>query len=262
MSDQPDKEAEIDAGSQPDAETEAENQVEDLLDDERTEVSEEEEEALELAALEKLEAAGPLPGETREAFATRLHEAQVARHKKRKANPKKGVTKGLVIVNTGNGKGKTTAALGVIFRAWGRGMRVCMLQFIKATTANWGETRAARRLGIEIIPMGDGFTWLSDDIEKDKATARQCWALCKEKIMSGQYDIVVLDEMTYTLSYGWLDTQEVIETLKARPEGQHVIITGRNAVPELVEYADLVTEMTEIKHPYQQGIMAQKGIEF
>lgn len=230
-------------------------ETEEVTDDEA-------EESLELEELEKMEAEGPQPGETREQFAARLHAAQVARHQKRKQQRQKRVGKGLVIVNTGNGKGKTTAALGVLFRAWGRGMRVCMLQFIKTKTANWGENRAAKRLGIEIIPMGDGFTWLSDDIEKDKTMARECWNLCKEKISSGEYDIVILDEMTYTLSYGWLPVEEVIETLKARPEGMHIIITGRNAVPELVEYADMVTEMNEIKHPYRQGIKAQKGIEF
>lgn len=225
-------------------------------------LDEETEDRLELEELEKMEAEGPRPGETRDEFATRLHTAQVARHQSRKEQRQKRVTKGLVIINTGNGKGKTTAALGVIFRAWGRGMRVCMLQFIKAKTANWGETRAAKKLGIEIIPMGDGFTWLSDDIEKDKTMARECWNLCKEKIMGGEYDIVILDEMTYVLSYGWLPVQEVIETLKQRPAGMHIIITGRNAVPELVEYADMVTEMNEVKHPYKAGIQAQRGIEF
>jgi cob(I)alamin adenosyltransferase len=225
-------------------------------------LDEETEDRLELEELEKMEAEGPQPGETREEFAKRLHAAQVARHQKRKENRQKRTTKGLVIINTGNGKGKTTAALGVLFRAWGRGLRVCMLQFIKAKTANWGETRAAKKLGIEIIAMGDGFTWLSEDIEKDKALARECWQLCKEKIMSGEYDVVILDEITYVLSYGWLPLEEVIETLKARPAGEHVIITGRNALPELVEFADMVTEMNEIKHPYRQGIQAQKGIEF
>lgn len=218
--------------------------------------------SLELKELQAMEAAGPQPGETREQFATRLHEAQVVLHKKHKTKTRSRGQKGLVIVNTGNGKGKTTAALGVLFRAWGRGMRVCMLQFIKATTSNYGETKAAKRLGIEMIAMGDGFTWLSEDIEKDKATARQCWELCQQKIVSGEYDIVILDEMTYTLSYGWLDVNEVIAVLKQRPAGMHIIITGRNALPELVEYADMVTEMNEIKHPYTQGIKAQKGIEF
>ena len=168
----------------------------------------------------------------------------------------------LVIVNTGDGKGKTTAALGVLFRAWGRGWNVVMLQFIKTRTSNYGEHRAARKLGIEIIPLGDGFTWLSKDIEKDKALAHQCWDLCKEKINSGRYDLVILDEFTYPLSYGWIDTQEVIETLRNRPQGLHVIITGRDAPPELVDFADLVTEMREVKHPYRQGVKAQPGIEF
>jgi cob(I)alamin adenosyltransferase len=236
--------------------------VEPTEDDITTEEVEDDENSQELKELQALEAAGPQPGETREQFATRLHEAQVALHKKHQTRTRPSYQKGLVVVNTGNGKGKTTAALGVLFRAWGRGMRVCMLQFIKATTSNYGENKAARRLGIEIIPMGDGFTWLSENIEKDKATARQCWELCKQKIFSGEYDIVILDEMTYALSYGWLDVNEVIEVLKQRPAGMHIIITGRNALPELVEYADLVTEMTEIKHPYSQGIKAQKGIEF
>jgi cob(I)alamin adenosyltransferase len=227
-----------------------------------SEAEEEAEEALELAELEKMEAAGPQSGETHEEFAKRLHAAQLARHKQRRANRQKRVTKDLVIVNTGNGKGKTTAALGVLFRAWGRGMRVCMLQFIKATTSNYGEERAARRLGIEMIPMGDGFTWTSENLEKDKALARQCWELCKEKISSDEYDIVILDEMTYAFTFGWLDVNEVIAFLKQRPAGQHIIITGRNAPPELIEYADLVTEMNEIKHPYKEGVQAQKGIEF
>ena len=170
--------------------------------------------------------------------------------------------KSLVIVNTGHGKGKTTAALGVLLRAWGRGLKVCMLQFIKTKTGNYGENRAAQKLGIELIPLGDGFTWLSKDIEKDKALARECWQLCQEKMNSGQYDIVIFDEMTYPLIYGWIPVEEVIAALKARPEGVHVIITGRDAPQELIDYADLVTEMREIKHPYQKGIKAQAGIEF
>lgn len=168
----------------------------------------------------------------------------------------------LVVVNTGDGKGKTTAALGVLFRAWGRGMRVIMLQFIKATTSNYGEDRAAKKLGVEIIPLGGGFTWLSKDIEKDKALARQLWEICKEKISSGQYDIVILDEFTYPLAYGWLPIDEVLDFLRSRPPGIHIIITGRGAPPELIEFADLVTEMRDIKHPYEKGIKAQPGLEF
>ena len=168
----------------------------------------------------------------------------------------------LVIVYTGNGKGKTTAALGVLFRAWGRGMKVVMLSFIKAETANFGEEQAARKLGIEMIPLGGGFTWLSKDIEKDKALARRCWELCKDKIASAEYDIVILDEMTYPLTYGWLDIDEVLEVLRNRPPDLHVVITGRDAPQELIDFADLVTEMREVKHPFNAGIKAQPGIDF
>lgn len=170
--------------------------------------------------------------------------------------------KALVIVLTGQGKGKTTAALGVVLRAWGRGMKTVVLQFIKARTANYGENRAARKLGIEMIPLGEGFTWLSKDIERDKATARECWELARQKIGSGQYDIVVLDEMTYPMTYGWIPVEEVIDTLRQRPQGLHVIITGRDAPQELIDFADLVTEMREVKHPYKKGVKARPGIDF
>ncbi len=170
--------------------------------------------------------------------------------------------KGMVIVNTGNGKGKTSAAIGVLFRAWGRGMRVIMLQFIKHSTANFGEHRAARKIGVEIKPMGDGFTWRSKDIEVSKGLAVKLWTVCKEKMVSGEYDIVILDEFTYTLHYGWIPIEEALEALRNRPGKLHVIITGRHAPQELIDYADLVTEMREIKHPYKKGIKAQPGIEF
>ncbi len=168
----------------------------------------------------------------------------------------------LVLLYTGDGKGKTSSALGVTMRAWGRGWKICWLQFIKSKTANYGETRAARQMGIEMIPLGDGFTWLSKDINKDIALARECWALAREKIESAAYDLVVLDEITYPITYGWLDADEVIPVLRDRPADMHIIMTGRNAAPELVEFADLVSEMTEVKHPYQQGIKAQRGIDF
>jgi cob(I)alamin adenosyltransferase len=168
----------------------------------------------------------------------------------------------LVLLFTGHGKGKTTAALGVSMRAWGRGWSICWLQFIKPTTANFGETRAAKRMGIEMIPLGDGFTWQSPDLDKSKALARECWATARAKIESAEYDLVVLDEVTYPITYGWLEAEEVIETIKGRPANMHVILTGRDAVPELGEFADLVTDMGEVKHPFQQGIRAQAGIEF
>jgi cob(I)alamin adenosyltransferase len=170
--------------------------------------------------------------------------------------------RGLAIVYTGNGKGKTTAALGVLFRAWGQNMRVAMLQFLKSQTGKWGEVRAAQKIGVEIIPLGDGFTWTSDNLDHDKALAQQCWQLCREKIESDQYDVVIMDEITYALNYGWLDLVEVLATLRARNPKMHVILTGRNAPAELIDYADLVTEMNEIKHPYNQGILAQKGVDF
>jgi cob(I)alamin adenosyltransferase len=185
----------------------------------------------------------------------RGEQAAVRAHPQRRA-------KGLVIVNTGNGKGKTTAALGLLLRAWGRDLRVVMLQFIKARTANWGESRAARKMGVEILPLGDGFTWTSRDIEKDRALAQEGWQQCRERILSGQYDVVILDELTYCFKFGWIDVQEAIDVLRSRPDGQHVVITGRDAPPELAEFADLVTEMREIKHPYKSGIKAQPGIEF
>jgi cob(I)alamin adenosyltransferase len=172
--------------------------------------------------------------------------------------------KGLIIVNTGNGKGKTTAALGVVFRAWGRCMKCCIVQFLKSDTARFGEHRAADKLDIEIVSSGDGFTWLSKDLDESAAKAQHGWELAKTRIASGNFDVVVLDEITYTFSFGWLNFAEVRDWLVAnKPPMLHVIFTGRDAVPELVEYADLVTEMREIKHPYaEQGIKAQPGIEF
>jgi cob(I)alamin adenosyltransferase len=171
-------------------------------------------------------------------------------------------SKDLVIVNTGNGKGKTTAALGLLFRAWGRGMNVVMLQFIKAKTGNWGEVRAAKKLGIEMVPLGDGFTWDSKNIEQDRALAQGGWAQCRQRIESGEYQMVILDEMTYCLRFGWIDTAELLEVLRNRPAGVHVVITGRDAPAELVDFADIVTEMREVKHPYHTGVRAQPGIEF
>ena len=172
------------------------------------------------------------------------------------------INKGLVIVNTGSGKGKTTAAMGVLLRAWGRGMKVIMLQFIKHSTANFGEQRAAQKMGVEMRAMGDGFTWRSKDLEHTADLARSHWEDCKDVIANGDYDVVILDEFTYPMHYGWIPVEEVLEALRSRPEMLHVIITGRNAPDALVEFADLVTEMNVVKHPYQQGIKAQPGIEF
>jgi cob(I)alamin adenosyltransferase len=171
--------------------------------------------------------------------------------------------KGLLIVNTGDGKGKTTAALGMVLRAWGRGFRICVIQFIKAETGQWGEIKAAKKLGIEWHTMGDGFMWTSKDMGETTARALHGWEIAKEKIASNQYDLIVLDEFTYALHFDWLDTGEVFEWLRLnRPPNLHLVITGRSAPEALIDQADLVTEMRLIKHPYDQGIQAQPGIEF
>jgi len=170
--------------------------------------------------------------------------------------------KGLIIVNTGDGKGKTTAALGVALRACGYGMKVIMLQFFKGKW-KYGELRSAPKLGsFEIRPMGHGFTWESKDIEVDKRMVREAWQAASVEILSGKYDLVILDEINYALSYGFLPVEDVVDFLKKKPEMLHMILTGRDARPEVIEIADMVTEMREIKHPFREGIVAQKGIEF
>jgi len=176
---------------------------------------------------------------------------------------KQKIKHGLVIVNTGNGKGKSTSAFGMVLRSWGRGFRVCVVQFIKAETGRWGEIKAAKKPGIEWFATGDGFTWTSKDMDETIARAVNGWEVTKEKIISRNYDLVILDEFTYALHYGWLDTAQVIEWLKAnKSTDMHLVITGRDAPAALIGYAELVTEMVEVKHPYQKGIQAQPGIEF
>ena len=172
--------------------------------------------------------------------------------------------KGLVIVNTGDGKGKTTAAFGVAFRARGRGMRVGVIQFLKRDGANFGELRAAREAGIEVEGAGDGWTWTSTDLDVSAELARRGWERAQERIASGALDVLVLDEFTYPLQFGWVDTDEVLGWLaEHKPELLHLVITGRDAPEALIAFADLVTEMRMVKHPYEeQGIGAQKGIAF
>ena len=174
--------------------------------------------------------------------------------------------KGLLIVYTGPGKGKTTCALGTAFRAVGQGLRVLMVQFIKGSW-HYGELDAAKMLGddkFEIRPMGRGFVKIggAETDPADIKLARECWEAGREAIYGEKYDLVVLDEINYTISYKMLDAEKVAEALKNRPERVHVICTGRNAHPLLVELADTVTEMREVKHAYQRGILAQRGIEF
>jgi cob(I)alamin adenosyltransferase len=174
-------------------------------------------------------------------------------------------TKGLLMVNTGDGKGKTTAALGLLVRAAGRGLNCCMVQFMKSKTDRYGEHESLEKLGIEIHTMGAGFTWDTKDNALDIKTSEETWALCVERMRSAEYEMLVFDELVYVLDYKFLDLGTVLDEIKTVREKQphlHLVLTGRNAPPELIEAADLVTEMKEIKHPFHAGIFAQQGIEF
>jgi cob(I)alamin adenosyltransferase len=173
------------------------------------------------------------------------------------------MTTGLLMIHTGDGKGKTTAALGMAMRAMGHGQRVCVVQFIKGSWT-YGELSARDRFGdlLEFHVMGRGFTWKSDNMEKDAALAREAWTLATEKIASGDYAMVVLDELTYLIAYDMLAESEVLRALADRPAGVHVVITGRDASPGLLAAADMVTEMKAVRHHYRAGVKAQRGVEF
>jgi len=172
--------------------------------------------------------------------------------------------RGLVIVHTGNGKGKTTAALGLALRAVGQGLKVAMVQFIKGSW-KYGELRAPEFLpGFEIQPMGRGFVDLGSarPDPEDVALAQETFVAARDKVLGGQYDMVILDEVNYAVSYGLLDVGSVLELIREKPVEVHLVLTGRDARPEVVEAADLVTEMREVKHAFRKGVKAQKGIEF
>ncbi len=202
-----------------------------------------------------------------------LTEAELdARHadkmrKKKAARDKiiatKTIEKGLTIVHTGKGKGKSTAAFGMVFRAIGNGMKVGVVQFVKG---KWG---TGERKVLEAFPdqvtlatMGEGFTWETQDRQRDIAAARQAWETAKDMILDDQHDMVLCDELNIVLRYDYLPLSEILETLRAKPAMKHVIITGRNAKDELMDFADLVTEMEMVKHPFRSGVKAQIGIEF
>ena len=172
-----------------------------------------------------------------------------------------GERRGLVIVNTGDGKGKSTAAFGLAMRAHGRGKAVKIYQFMKVPSARFGEHRMFEQLGIPIEGLGDGFSWKSQDLEHSAQLARDGWAKAKADILSGELFMVTLDEITYPLIYGWMPLDDVLETLKARPSHVHVVLTGRRCPPEIIALADTVTEMKMIKHAFKAGIPAQRGIE-
>jgi len=174
-------------------------------------------------------------------------------------------TRGLLIVNTGDGKGKTTCAIGLLVRAAGQGLNCCMVQFMKSKNDRYGEHESLEKLGVEVHTMGDGFTWDTNDRAQDIETSEDTWALCKEKLRSGDYDLLVFDELIYVLDYGFLDTEVVLAEIREVRREQpalHIVLTGRNAPKALIEEADLVTEMSEVKHPFHAGIYAQQGIEF
>lgn len=169
--------------------------------------------------------------------------------------------RGLLIVNTGDGKGKSTAAFGLALRAHGRGKSVRIFQFMKVPSARFGEHRAFEQLGIAIEGLGDGFSWKSKDLERSAQLAREGWARAATAITSGEHFLVVLDEMTYPLIYGWVPLQDVVETLRNRPRQVHVVITGRDCPAEVIDLADTVSEVRKVKHAYEAGIPAQRGIE-
>jgi cob(I)alamin adenosyltransferase len=176
----------------------------------------------------------------------------------------RGVTRApsLLLVNTGDGKGKSSAAFGVMGRAWARGWRVVVIQTIKADDWNTGERKLADHLGVEWHSLGDGFTWESTDLDETAAKAVHAWQVAKDKLASGDYDLVILDELTYAITFGWIPLDDVLTTLRDRAPRTNVIVTGRDAPAELVELADTATEMTKLKHAYDRGVGAKRGIEF
>lgn len=168
----------------------------------------------------------------------------------------------LVLVNTGPGKGKTTAAMGVVMRGVGRGWPVAVVQFLKSGNWHTGEEKIGRQLGVDWWAMGDGFTWDSADLTVDEAVAAGAWEHARRLIGAGDHRLVVLDEITYPINWGWIDIADVVATLRARPSQVNVILTGRDAPAALIDIADTVTEMGAVKHAYEAGIRAKKGIDF
>jgi cob(I)alamin adenosyltransferase len=168
----------------------------------------------------------------------------------------------LVLVNTGHGKGKSSAAFGVMGRAWARGWRVAVVQFVKGGKWKTGERKLADHLGVEWHTLGDGFTWESTDLDETAAKGRHAWEVAREKLASGDYDLVILDEVTYAVTYGWVPVEDLVAGVTGRAARTNVVATGRDAPAELIEVADTVTEMRNVKHAYDRGILAQKGIEY
>ncbi|CAG4930223.1 MULTISPECIES: cob(I)yrinic acid a,c-diamide adenosyltransferase [Acidithrix] len=173
-----------------------------------------------------------------------------------------GIADSIVLLNTGHGKGKSSAAFGVMSRGWARGWRVVVVQFIKSGKYKTGEKKLADTLGIEWHTLGDGFTWESTDLDETAAKGRHAFGVARDLLISGDYDLIILDELTYAIKYDWVREDEVISAITNRAKKTNVVITGRDATDGLIEIADTVTEMRKIKHAYDQGIRAKKGIEF
>ncbi len=168
----------------------------------------------------------------------------------------------VVVVNTGDGKGKSTAAFGMMIRGVARGWRVAVVQFIKSGTWKVGEETVGRQLGVDWWALGEGFSWDSDNLSEDQAVAAQAWAHVQALLAAGQHDLVVLDEITYPINWGWIDGDEVLDAIRERPAHVSVVLTGRDAPAALVEIADTVTEMRSVKHAFERGIRAKKGIDY
>jgi cob(I)alamin adenosyltransferase len=170
--------------------------------------------------------------------------------------------KSLLVVNTGDGKGKSSAAFGMMLRGVARGWKVAVVQFIKSGEWKVGEEKMGRQLGVEWVSVGDGFTWDSNDLEHDKALAREGWERAAAIIAAGEHQLVILDELTYLWNWKWIDGDSVAEVLRDRPANVSVIVTGRDAPPALIDIADTVTEMRKVKHAYDSGIAAKRGIDY
>ena len=179
----------------------------------------------------------------------------------REKPPRKRVPS-IVLVNTGHGKGKSSAAFGVMGRGWARGWTVGVVQFVKGGKWKIGERKLADHLGIEWHSMGDGFTWESDDLDRSATIAREAWKAASAALASGRYELVVLDEVTYPINYGWIDAEPVWAAIRDRAAATNVICTGRNAPEPMLDLADTVTEMRKVKHAYDTGVRARRGIDF
>ena len=178
--------------------------------------------------------------------------------------PPKGLVRAasLMLINTGDGKGKSTAAFGTAIRAIARGWKVAVVQFLKSGEWSVGEEKIGTDLGIDWWALGDGFTWDSENIDESQAVAESAWKTARSKIESGEYDLVVLDEVTYPVNWGWIPVDEIVSTLIGRPESVNVILTGRDAPASLIEIADTVTEMVKVKHAFDRGVIARRGIDY